>query len=155
MNRPTLIYSVQNGDDLPPRIFGDEAKGGRATKTILVAESDRAHRASVAELLLGLGCSVILTANGDDALTFIGEGTVDLLVTAISLDDQDGLELLQAMRDARIKLPIVVITSGVTEIDSVYLRAAAVLGAACTFARPLTSATFLASVCELLGQSPG
>jgi CheY-like chemotaxis protein len=122
----------------------------RIRATVLVAESEKQHRVSIAEMLIRHGYLVAFAANGEEALSRIEKGGIDLLVCAVSMPLMDGLELLRTLRDNQIRLPTVAVASGECEIDELYLKSATLLGAAATYMRPLLPATFLNTLHELL-----
>jgi len=122
----------------------------RIRATVLVADSERHHRAELAEMLIRRGYFVAFASNGEEALTRIEKGGIDLLLSAVSMPLMDGLELLRKLRDNDIHIPSVIIASGECEIDALYLKSAALLGAAATYTRPLSAAVFLNSLREIL-----
>jgi CheY-like chemotaxis protein len=71
------------------------------------------------------------------------------------MNRMDGLELLRALRDSAINLPAIAISSGSREIDSIYLKAASLFGAARVYLQPLGPSAFLDDVRTLLNPSPG
>ena len=117
---------------------------------MLVANSDLSSRSAIAELLTNLGYKVVVASNGEQALALIELGGIDLVVSAMVMDGMDGLELLWAMRDARLEMPVVAISSGADMIDEVYLRSAALYGAVKTYSWPLAQSLFIGGVQEIL-----
>lgn len=143
MNGPILAFTA------------GEMSGRRAAKTVLVADSDPCHRELVASLLAGEGYSVVLAATGEAALQRIEQGGVDLLVSALVMPGMDGFELLRELRTTAAAPPVIAVVPGMTEMDAVYLKGASLLGAARTYAQPLTPSVFLRSVGELLAIPAG
>ncbi|MFK3736986.1 response regulator [Massilia sp. TN1-12] len=94
--------------DTQPAVGGNE--------TILVAEDDDAVRATVVEMLTGLGYRVLKAADAASALTVIDSGVhVDLLFTDVVMPGP--LRSPELARKARERLPelAVLFTSGYTE----------------------------------------
>lgn len=126
----------------------DEAQG--AVGTVLVADGDPTHRVSVAEMLLAQGYSVVLASTQEEVLSRVAAGVVDLVVTSLTLAGTDALELLRTLRDNMAELPVIVVASGMSEMDGLYLKGASLLGAARAYTQPLTPSVFLESVRELM-----
>ncbi len=102
-----------DGDRAPsPRELGEI--GG--SETILVVEDDVLVRASVERQLAALGYSVLLSANGREALEIIDSGVaIDLLFTDVIMPGGlNGPELAKAAR-ARLPSLRILYTSGYTE----------------------------------------
>ena len=122
----------------------------RIRATVLIAEAERHHRAQLAEMLIRRGYLVAFATNGEEAFARIEKGGIDILVSAISMPRMDGLELLRTLRDNDMRLPTVVVASGDCELDELYLKSAALLGAAATYIRPLMRDAFLDTLRGLL-----
>lgn len=135
--------------DASPSAREPEA-GAREPRTVLVANSNLNHQRAIADLLAGQGYRVVKATNGKQALALIEQGGIDLVVSAMTMKSMDGLELLRAVRDRRLKLPVVAVSSGTDIIDEVYLRGASLYGAARTHSWPLTTALFLADLEDIL-----
>jgi CheY-like chemotaxis protein len=124
--------------------------GVRESRTVLVANSNLNNQRTIADLLAGQGYRVVMASNGKQALCLIEQGGIDLVVSAMTMNGMDGLELLRAMRDARLAPPVVAVSSGKDVIDEVYLRGASLYGAAKTHSWPLTPSIFLGDLEEIL-----
>jgi CheY-like chemotaxis protein len=122
----------------------------RESRTVLVANSNLHNQRAIADLLAGQGYRVVKASNGKQALALIEQGGIDLVVSAMTMKGMDGLELLRMMRDARLEPPVVAVSSGTDAIDDVYLRSAALYGAAKTHSWPLTPSLFLGDLEEIL-----
>jgi CheY-like chemotaxis protein len=144
---------MNSGDARSPMAPNSNARPD-AGKTVLVAHNDALQRAVVAEMLIGQGYSIVLASDGEEALTRVETGGIDLLVAAISMPRMGGLELLQAMRDMNATPQTVLIAAGMTEMDSVYLKAAGAMGAARGHTWPLTPSVFLSDIRDLLQRKP-
>jgi CheY-like chemotaxis protein len=118
--------------------------------SVLVADSDTAHRAWIADTLTERGYAVALAANGEEALARLKSGGIGLLVCAMTMSGMDGLELLRALRDSAVLLPVIVIAANMSEIDRLCLKGASLLGASATFTQPLTPSVFLGRVSDLI-----
>ncbi|MFP5380143.1 MAG: response regulator, partial [Vicinamibacteria bacterium] len=79
-----------------------------ATPTVLLAEDHAEVRALVSGALRRRGYTVIVAANGHEALAAAREvGRVDVLVTDLGMPGMGGLELAAALRASSPRLPIV------------------------------------------------
>ena len=129
---------------------GELRSADRSRHTALVAESNPHQRAITADLLASQGFSVALAETGEEALERIRCGGIDLLVCAMLMTGMDGFELLRTLRKTAPGLPIIAVVPGMSEIDEIYMRGAAALGAAKVFTQPLTPRVFFNSIGELL-----
>src|SRR6478609_3942711 len=85
----------------------EAARGGPAT--ILLVDDDRSVLATLERVLKGSG-SVAACDNGDDAVSRVRGGGVDVGVSDIEMAGMSGLELLRAIRAFDADLPVVVLT---------------------------------------------
>jgi two-component system cell cycle response regulator CpdR len=69
---------------------------------ILLAEDDESMRRFLARSLERVGHEVFAVADGFEALPYVAQGTIDLLVTDIVMPGMDGIELA---RRASIEMP--------------------------------------------------
>ena len=127
-----------------------DREGVAEHRTVLIVDCDPGHRAFVSLLLAQY--DVELAASGEEALARVHRGGIDLVVSALIMPGMDGLELLRALRETAPNLPVIAVVPGMSEIDGVYLRGAAAMGAACAYTQPLTPSVFLKSVRELLAR---
>ena len=80
---------------------------------ILVVDDDEISRTILATMLQDEGHDMLEAASGEDALTVIDRGGVDLVLTDVIMPGMDGFELCRNIRDTRkiLDLPVVFITS--------------------------------------------
>ncbi len=69
----------------------------RAPHTVLVVDDEFASLEVLALLLVGEGFQVLTAANGEEALTRLGERTVELVITDYKMPKMDGSELCERM----------------------------------------------------------
>lgn len=105
----------------PPCACTGEIRG----KTVLVVDDDAGVRASMADILGGEGCRVLTTASGHEALRFLEEGPVDLVISDVQMPDMDGYELFRCIRTEHEKLPVVLMTAYYYDKDHVIKRSKA------------------------------
>ena len=78
---------------------------------ILVVEDDRNQRKLIEAALTRSGYRVLTAEDGDQALERMDAEQVDLVITDIMMPNMDGFELTEAIRGARMNMPILVITA--------------------------------------------
>lgn len=93
-------------------------------ETILVVEDDRPTRTFLADNLCADGYELLETDSAAGAMQLLASGFPDLAIVDLGLPDRDGLELLQAVRDAdRVAgaidpdLPLLVLSGRAGELD--------------------------------------
>ena len=109
--------------------------------TILLVEDDAELRRLIAGAFRRDGYHVVECPNGDAAFDWLGDGVFDgyyerlpaLIVSDVRLPYFDGFEILEAMRQALARVPVILIT-GFPD-DALYQRAFA-LGARNVLAKP-------------------
>ena len=86
---------------------------------VLVVDDDADSLATAAMLIEGLGCSVLRSASGSEALAILDSGAhVDLLFSDVVMPKGNGLALTQAVRQRRPGLPVVLATGYTGVLDS-------------------------------------
>ncbi len=86
---------------------------GKDKKRILIADSDQELVKKLGGFLSRAGYEVKLSTRGEEALGLAtgGERPFDLVITALSLPDLDGMELLRRVKRRSPTTPVVIITS--------------------------------------------
>ena len=87
------------------------AKPQRLNLQILVAEDNAINSAIIKEQLEALGCAVVVTANGEQALAQWEPGRFDLVLTDLNMPVMNGYQLAEALRQQDTSLPIIGITA--------------------------------------------
>jgi DNA-binding response OmpR family regulator len=93
-----------------------EAQLGARSPRVLLAEDDAAMRTLLARTLRRAALDVVEASSGDEALDWlarnlIGKPPVDLIVSDVHMPGYDGLNLLASLRQARIPIPVILITA--------------------------------------------
>ena len=118
---------------------------------VLLADDDPILREFAGEYLRESGFSVTLAEDGRQALGMARADRFDLIVTDICMPNMDGIELLQALRGAHPRMPVLAISAGVGGAHAdLLLETAKALGAVAVLQKPLARASFLAAVKESL-----
>jgi CheY-like chemotaxis protein len=121
---------------------------------ILIASGDQSERAAWRALLKDPIYEIIEVENGIAALKAIKKSGLDLVIAAVSMAKMDGLELLRTAREVPDAPPIIVIARGLSEMNHIYLKTAALLGAAGAYMEPLQADDFVRGIRALLVVRP-
>lgn len=106
-----------------------------ANLRVLLADGDNSFRSTAQRALTRQGYLVIPTATGVDAISFLANDNIDLVVSNVQLAQRDGLDVLRAAKSKSTPLPVIL----VTEASAVGLAKTGVSeGAAEYFVKPLT-----------------
>ena len=120
-------------------------------KRILIIEDDSAIRRGLADALEFSGYGVLQAAEGDAGLRLALRATYDLLLLDLILPGPSGFDILQAVRETRPTLPVIILTARGEEADRVRgLR----LGADDYVVKPFSVRELLARVEAVLRRSP-
>src|SRR3954452_19673654 len=120
-------------------------------KRVLVVEDDAAIRQGIVDALRFAGYDVLQAANGNDGMKQALQASIDLLMLDLILPGPSGFEILQATRQTRATLPIIILTARGEEADRVHgLR----LGADDYVVKPFSVRELLARVEAVLRRSP-
>lgn len=93
----------------------EEGKGhGNPPGKVLVVEDEEPLRRAYGRMLEGAGFATILVASGREALEAIEQNEVAAVVSDINMPGMDGMELLRAVRERDLDLPVVLVTGSPT-----------------------------------------
>jgi EAL domain-containing protein (putative c-di-GMP-specific phosphodiesterase class I) len=80
------------------------------TGSILIVDDESTLREVYATLLTEAGYKVQTAGGGKEAMDLIAKTRFDLILTDISMPDMDGLQLLRAVRERDLDIPVVLVT---------------------------------------------
>lgn len=80
-------------------------------KTVLVVDDDMITQLTTKSLLGNCNFNVVLSDNGKDAISKIGDGGFDLIITDLFMPVMDGFELSRRLRELNIGIPIIAFSS--------------------------------------------
>ena len=150
--------------DVPSPALEDESvpdataspAGQPARTTVLVVDDEDVIREMIAEHLEANGFAVLTARNGSEALACLGgNGTVDVLLTDLSMPGMDGLAVIRAAQARRPGLPAVLLT-GYAEDDAALAIRGAVSGSFSLLRKPLRAAQLVERIRSLLpARTPG
>ncbi|MEO7073231.1 MAG: response regulator [Rhodanobacter sp.] len=78
---------------------------------IIVVEDDQPLGSAIQRALERQGYTVTWLRNGREALLALRDGTADLVLLDLGLPGMDGIDVLVAARDLRVKTPVIVMTA--------------------------------------------
>jgi two-component system, OmpR family, response regulator len=119
-------------------------------KHVLAVDDDPAVRAMITEYLVDQNLRVSAAANGGEMSRVLRAGGVDVVILDLKLGDEDGLDLVRALR-ANSNLPIIVLTGHLREeVDRVV---GLELGADDYLTKPFNPRELLARIRAILRRS--
>src|SRR5688572_30204376 len=83
---------------------------GERRGTVLVADDDADVRHILARVIGAHGYEVHVVSNGDEAVRAFEERAFDLVLSDIDMPGRNGIELLRAIRERDLDVPVVLIT---------------------------------------------
>ncbi|UED87827.1 response regulator transcription factor [Streptomyces profundus] len=86
---------------------------------VLIAEDEERIASFVRKGLTANGFVTTVATDGDTALDHVLTGSFDLLLLDIGLPGRDGFTVLRAMREARVTVPVIVLTARDSVRDTV------------------------------------
>jgi EAL domain-containing protein (putative c-di-GMP-specific phosphodiesterase class I) len=104
----------------------EDAAESKGLARILVTDDDDAVRRLIARLLRDAGHDVLLASDGAQALEAFVGGSVDLIVSDISMPHMDGVTLLRRVRELNEDIPFILLAgapSANTAIDALRFHA--------------------------------
>lgn len=121
-------------------------------RRILVADDQPSMLEYMRVLLERAGYAVDTVSNGREAVESIRNNRPDLLITDIVMPEQEGIQTILQIEDIAPGLPVIAMSAGGRQSGTFpggYLKAAAQLGAARVFSKPIDQAALLAAIEEL------
>jgi two-component system capsular synthesis sensor histidine kinase RcsC len=138
------IYLAQQGVDGADRRALPE-KSRSLNLHILVAEDNPINSQIIKEQLEALGCSVVLAANGEQALAQWLPGLFDLVLTDINMPIMNGYEFAATLRQHDVDLPIIGVTANALREEG---ERCAAVGMNAWMVKPLNLKTLRAQLME-------
>ena len=120
-------------------------------KTILLVEDEDLLREGVQEILELHGFLVIGAANGIEALTWLSEAHVDLIVTDMVMPKMDGVDFVAKLRETNTTIPVIVASGSSESVIARYgLTSIHIPGSNATIPKPFKSNDLISKIKELL-----
>jgi CheY-like chemotaxis protein len=103
------------------------------------------------QVLISDGHEVVAKSSGADALALLDGGArFDLVLTDMYMPPPDGFEIMQAIRQRKIRVPFIVMSTNPLACD--VFRAARVMGAVATLQKPFSAEKLLTAVSAALSR---
>ncbi len=122
---------------------------------ILLVDDDIQLAQAMADLLSRHGYAVALVHHGRAAMNYVTRNRVALVISDIFMPEADGLELLGLLRRCVPSPPLVAMSGSSCYRVNGMLKAAKMLGAVRTLAKPFDTAQLIELVRELIGPPAG
>ncbi|WP_047540857.1 hybrid sensor histidine kinase/response regulator [Pseudomonas simiae] len=136
------VYLAQHGAEADHRP-APSTQARPLNLQVLVAEDNVINAAIIQEQLEALGCSVVLTSDGEQALTQWLPGRFDLVLTDVNMPVMNGYQLAEALRRQDATLPIIGITANAMREEGEHCTAVGMNG---WMVKPLNLATLRAQL---------
>ncbi len=121
--------------------------------TILLVEDEDLLRNGVQEMLERHDFHVIGAGDGIEALEWLEEAEVDLVITDLVMPNMDGVDFVHRLREKRPTLPVIVVSgSSKSVMDRYGINTLDIPGANASLSKPFKSNELVGLVKKLLGQ---
>ena len=119
--------------------------------TILLVEDEDLLRNGVQEMLELHDFHVIGAGDGLEALEWLEEAHVDLVITDLVMPHMDGVDFVRRLRETRPTLPVIVVSgSSKSVMDRYGIHTLDIPGANASLSKPFKSADLIQQVQRLL-----
>jgi DNA-binding NtrC family response regulator len=105
-----------------------------STRTVLIADDDRALRESLGEAIADLGWQTRMAASGGEAIHMLGRDRCDLLLSDVDMPDMTGFQLLSWIHQHPPEMPVVLMSA---RADAQLLARAKADGAITLLSKPV------------------
>ena len=123
--------------------------------TILIVEDEDLLREGVQEFLEMHDFKVVGAGDGQEALQWLDEVPIDLVVTDLVMPKMDGVDFVERLRAKFPDLPVIVVSGSTNAVISRYgLKSLTIPGANASISKPFKSADLLVIIRELLATPP-
>lgn len=119
--------------------------------TILLVEDETLLREGIQEILEAHGYVVIGAADGVEALEWLGQATVSLIVTDLLMPNMNGVEFIKYVRADYPQTPVIVISgSNGTAMTRMGIESIQVPGATASITKPFKAVELVALIQKVL-----
>jgi CheY-like chemotaxis protein len=115
-------------------------------RSILVVDDQEDLREILQAKLRAAGYHVVTAGNGREAIAALAGAKFDLVLTDVLMPEQDGVELVIAMRKLPGAPPVIAMSGGGRVAAAEYLRIARGLGAVAIIEKPFSDEQLLLSI---------
>ena len=113
---------------------------------ILVIDDQSSVTHFARRVLEGAGHSVLVAADGREAVGLMGQGLPDLVLTDLFMPERDGFDTIRWLRSSSASVPFVVMSGGGNVVGGDYLPMAVNMGAAAVLKKPFTADALLSAI---------
>ncbi len=106
--------------------------------TILIIDDDQALRDSLRRTLRREGYMVMEAAEGGEGLKVVKNHSVDVVLVDLFMPGKDGLETIKGLRRSHLGITIIAMSGGGEKGNMDLLKAAQLMGARRTLAKPFS-----------------
>lgn len=107
-----------------------------ALPLVLIVDDDLALRDSLSAVIEAFGFRTRTAGNGLEGLRAMEAEAPSAIIADMHMPEMDGFELLTALRTAKARIPVIMISGGISKGYD-FLAAAKRMGASATFQKPL------------------
>jgi DNA-binding response OmpR family regulator len=119
--------------------------------TILLVEDETLLREGIQEMLEAHGYMVIGAADGVEAIDWLGQVSVDLIVTDLLMPNMNGVDFIERVRAKHAQTPVVVISGSTgTVMKRMGIDSIQVPGATASILKPFKAADLVALIQKVL-----
>jgi CheY-like chemotaxis protein len=123
-------------------------------KTILLVEDELLLREGVQETLEVHGYAVIGAGDGIEALDWLEQTTVSLIITDLVMPNMNGAEFIEKVREKHPNLPIILASGSTNTVRTrLGIESIDVLGATASITKPFKSKDLVLLVEKLLAEA--
>jgi EAL domain-containing protein (putative c-di-GMP-specific phosphodiesterase class I)/CheY-like chemotaxis protein len=97
--------------------LGDDSMENPTQDRVLLVEDEPALRRAFARMLEETGFAVVQAGDGQQAIDALGGGAFEVVLTDVSMPGMDGIQLLRAVRERDLDVPVILI-SGNPSVES-------------------------------------
>jgi DNA-binding response OmpR family regulator len=119
---------------------------------VLIVDDDEMVRKMLVGFLSSPQFCVATAVDGNDALAYLGNNTVDLVITDLVMPNREGIETIFEIKKSANRCPIIAISGGGRTGNMDYLELAQKIGADKTIEKPFRKAELIAAISDVLGK---
>lgn len=123
-------------------------------KRVLIVDDDPEIREIVAAVLDSVGYVVTAVSGADPAIALVAKEPPDVILTDIHMPEGDGFELINAVRERGLDIPIVAMSGGSGTFGIDHLEYARKLGAVSIVDKPFRSSHLAEAIDRALAGRP-
>ena len=117
---------------------------------ILIIDDDAHIRDALCDTLEAANFSVTLAVDGGQGLKMVEEGSFQLIISDIVMEDMGGIEFLRKLRKIGTGTPVIIMSGN--PVGENFFKSAKLLGACCCLQKPFSTQTMLDIIHKILLQ---